>query len=73
MCNNINTFKDIIYMSLKPYYIQNIQLDLGSVRPHISGPNHVKSMTSINDAESKKIKDHKAHIKKNVNCFLYDT
>jgi len=33
-------------------------LDLNSISPHISGPNHVKTMTNLHDAERKNITWH---------------
>ena len=37
------------------FYTKTILLDLNSISPHISGPNHVKSITSIYDAVKKNI------------------
>ena len=54
------------------YYIQDIQLDLNTVRPHISGPNHVKAMISISEAESKDIKINKAYLVSCVNSRVED-
>ena len=54
------------------YYIQDIQLDLNTVRPHISGPNHVKAMISISEAESKDIKINKAYLVSCVNSRVDD-
>jgi len=53
-------------------YHQKIKLDLSTVRPHISGPNHVKMMTSITDAETKKIKINKAYLVSCVNSRADD-
>ena len=54
------------------YYAKVIQLDLNTVSPHISGPNHVKSMTSIQDALEKNIKIDKAYLVSCVNSRVDD-
>ena len=53
-------------------YHQEIRLDLSSVRPHISGPNHVKKMTSVTDAEKDEIKINKAYLVSCVNSRADD-
>ena len=53
-------------------YIQDIKLDLTTVRSHISGPNHVKSITGISDAESQNIKINKAYLVSCVNSRVDD-
>lgn len=54
------------------YYLQEIQLDLHTVRPHISGPNHVKAMTSVTEAEAQNIKIDKAYLVSCVNSRVED-
>ena len=54
------------------FYIQNLELDLNTVSLHISGPNHVKNMTSINDAMNKDIKIDKAYLVSCVNSRVED-
>jgi len=54
------------------FYFQEIKLDLSSVSPHISGPNHVKTMTNIHDAEKKEIKINKAYLVSCVNSRVDD-
>ncbi|MDK9699410.1 MAG: homoaconitase [bacterium] len=54
------------------FYAKTITLDLSSVRPHISGPNHVKVMMSVSDAERKGILIHKAYLVSCVNSRVED-
>lgn len=43
-----------------------------SVRPHVSGPNDVKVMQSVEDVEKKNVKIHKAYIVSCVNSRVQD-
>ena len=54
------------------FYSNEIKLDLNSVSPHISGPNHVKTMTSLHDAAGKNIKIDKAYLVSCVNSRVED-
>ena len=54
------------------FYSKVIQLSLSTVSPHISGPNHVKTMTNIQDAETKNIKIDKAYLVSCVNSRVED-
>jgi homoaconitate hydratase len=54
------------------YYAKTLTLDLTTVRPHVSGPNHVKVMTSVNELETKDIKVHKAYLVSCVNSRVED-
>eukprot|EP01125_Pyxidicula_operculata_P003820 TRINITY_DN1522_c0_g1_i1.p1 TRINITY_DN1522_c0_g1~~TRINITY_DN1522_c0_g1_i1.p1 ORF type:complete len:689 (+),score=187.32 TRINITY_DN1522_c0_g1_i1:3-2069(+) len=54
------------------YYHQLISLDLSSVYPHVSGPNHVKVMHRIDKIESEKKKINKAYIVSCVNSRVDD-
>ena len=54
------------------FYVQVINLDLSTVSPYISGPNHVKTMTNIHDAEKKNIKINKAYLVSCVNSRADD-
>ncbi len=53
-------------------YALEIELDLGSVIPHVSGPNEVKTMVSLPDIESCRVKIHKAYLVSCVNARLED-
>jgi len=54
------------------FYSKVLTLDLGSVSPHVSGPNHVKVMTSVADMRQKKLKIHKAYLVSCVNSRVED-
>ena len=54
------------------YYTKTITLDLGSVRPHVSGPNSVKVMKSVADIEAENVKINKAYLVSCVNSRLED-
>jgi len=54
------------------FYSQTIELDLNTISPHISGPNHVKNMTNICDAIDKNIKIDKAYLVSCVNSRVDD-
>lgn len=53
-------------------YAKELTLDLATVKPYISGPNHVKTMTSIPDARKKQIRIHKAYLVSCVNSRVED-
>ncbi len=53
-------------------YAKVLMLDLGTVQPHISGPNHVKVMTPIWEARRKNIKINKAYLVSCVNSRVDD-
>jgi homoaconitate hydratase len=53
-------------------YAATIELDLGEVTPHISGPDTVQTMQSVAQAEAKKIAIHKAYLLSCTNSRLSD-
>ncbi|MCX7835448.1 MAG: homoaconitase [bacterium] len=53
-------------------YAKRIEFDLSTVRPYVSGPNHVKTMQSVTDIEKQKIKIHKAYLVSCVNSRVED-
>jgi len=53
-------------------YATTLTLDLNSVSPFVSGPDHVKIMTSIAEMSAKKIKIDKAYLVSCVNSRLED-
>lgn len=53
-------------------YAITLQLDLSTVHPHVSGPNHVKVMKSVGELEKDKIKIQKAYIVSCVNSRAGD-
>lgn len=53
-------------------YAAELELDLGSVIPHVSGPDHVKVMRSLPDIEAERIVIQKAYVLSCVNGRLED-
>jgi len=53
-------------------YAVTIKVDLGSVRPHVSGPNNVKTMASVTEMAERKVKVDKAYLVSCVNSRLED-
>jgi homoaconitate hydratase len=54
------------------FYARELSLDLSTVTPHVSGPNHVKVMTSVSELAAKNIKIHKAYLVSCVNSRVAD-
>ncbi|MFC1619921.1 homoaconitase [Candidatus Neomarinimicrobiota bacterium] len=54
------------------HYARDISLDLPTVSPHVSGPDHVKTMTSAAAMASQKIKVNKAYLVSCVNSRVGD-
>ncbi|MCH8954302.1 homoaconitase [candidate division KSB1 bacterium] len=54
------------------FYAKELVLDLGSIQPHISGPNTVKDMTSITEMQKRQVKINKAYLISCVNSRLED-
>jgi len=54
------------------YYAKELTLDLSSVRPHISGPDHVKVMNSAVGMAKKDVKINKAYLVSCVNSRVED-
>jgi homoaconitate hydratase len=54
------------------HYAARIELDLGSVTPHVSGPDTVQTMHSVADLEREFIRVNKAYIVSCVNSRLED-
>ncbi|MBN2227268.1 MAG: homoaconitase [candidate division Zixibacteria bacterium] len=53
-------------------YARELSLDLDSVQPHVSGPNNVKTMTSVADIRARNVKIHKAYLVSCVNSRVED-
>ncbi len=53
-------------------YAIELELDLGTVIPHVSGPNDVKTMHSLPEIEAKKVKINKAWLMSCVNARYED-
>jgi homoaconitate hydratase len=54
------------------FYAKELSLDLGSVQPYVSGPNTVKTMTSIAEIRDRKVKIQKAYLISCVNSRVED-
>ncbi len=54
------------------YYAKELTLDLSTVQPHVSGPNHVKTMTSVKEMSERKLQIHKAYLVSCVNSRVDD-
>lgn len=64
--------KDELKADSDAFYSKTITFDLSTVTPHVSGPNTVKKMKSIDEARNEKIKIHKAYLVSCVNSRLDD-
>ena len=53
-------------------YAVDLELDLATVIPHVSGPNHVKVMTSLPEMEARHVPIQKAYLLSCVNARLED-
>ncbi|MBD3257931.1 homoaconitase, partial [candidate division GN15 bacterium] len=53
-------------------YAKELTLDLSTVTPHVSGPNHVKVFTSVPEMRRKKMKIDKAYLVSCVNSRVED-
>jgi len=53
-------------------YSAELTLDLSTVIPHVSGPNHVKTMTALPDIEARRVAVQKAYLLSCVNARFED-
>ena len=53
-------------------YAVDLELDISTVRPHVSGPNHVKTMSSVKAIEAERVAIQKAYIVSCVNSRVDD-
>ncbi|MFW5653972.1 MAG: aconitase family protein, partial [Planctomycetota bacterium] len=53
-------------------YAIELELDLASVIPHVSGPDHVKTMHALPDIQKERVRVHKAYLLSCVNARLDD-
>ena len=54
------------------FYAKELQLDLSTVQPHVSGPNSVKKITLLSRMREKKVKIDKAYLVSCVNSRVED-
>jgi len=64
--------ENILQSDADAFYPKELILDLGSVSPHISGPNHVKVMTPVEEMRKRKVRIHKAYLVSCVNSRVED-
>jgi len=54
------------------FYAKELTIDLSSIEPHVSGPNSVKTMTSISEIKKKQVRIDKAYLLSCVNSRVDD-
>ena len=54
------------------FYAKEIAFDLGSIQPHVSGPDHVKIMTPVSEIKKRNIAINKAYLVSCVNSRVDD-
>lgn len=64
--------KNIIIPDKDAYYAKELVIDLSSIAPYVSGPNTVKTMSSLADMKSKGVKINKAYLVSCVNSRVED-
>ena len=64
--------QNILLADEDAYYPKELIIDLGSVQPFVSGPNTVKTMTSISEMKSKEVRINKAYLVSCVNSRVED-
>jgi homoaconitate hydratase len=64
--------KDIPIADPGAFYAKELTLDLDSVEPHVSGPNHVKTMTPVSEISKKDVRINKAYLVSCVNSRVED-
>eukprot|EP00732_Lithocolla_globosa_P000589 Lithocolla_globosa_v1_NODE_202_length_5196_cov_7.727290.p2 type:complete len:679 gc:universal NODE_202_length_5196_cov_7.727290:2523-487(-) len=71
--NTVSTFaQQRLQADQDAFYSKVLTLDLSTVRPHVSGPNHVKVMKSVSEVEKEKLKIQKAYLVSCVNSRADD-
>jgi homoaconitate hydratase len=68
----IDLEKNLLVADEKAFYSEELTLDLTTVRPHVSGPGHVKTMTAVSEIEERKVKIQKAYLVSCVNSRVDD-
>ncbi len=61
-----------LYSDESAYYAKIITLDLSTVRPHVAGPDNVKTKTSLADIQKENIRINKAYLVSCVNSRVND-
>ena len=63
---------DLLSADPDAHYVKELTIDLSSVRPYVSGPHNVKTMTSVAEMEARNLKIHKAYLVSCVNSRVED-
>jgi homoaconitate hydratase len=64
--------KNILSADDDAFYANELEIDLSSIEPSVSGPNTVKTMNTVSDLMKKKIKINKAYLVSCVNSRVDD-
>lgn len=70
--SKLENSKQLLKADDDAFYAKEIKLDLSSISPFVSGPNSVKTISSIKDLEKNKIKIDKAYLVSCVNSRVED-
>lgn len=70
--NRLRTELDALNADSDAAYAKELQIELDSIQPHISGPNSVKVMTSVAEMQERDVKIHKAYLVSCVNSRVED-
>lgn len=68
----LRTDKDALIPDSGAFYAKQLRIDMGSIEPHIAGPNSVKVMSSISEMKKRQLKINKAYLVSCVNSRLED-
>jgi len=60
------------YADPDAFYVKDLVMDLATVEPNVSGPDHVKVMTAAKTMQTQQIKIHKAYLVSCVNSRVED-
>ena len=64
--------KNILKADEDAFYAKELSIDLSTIEPYVSGPNTVKTMTSVSELKKKDVKIQKAYLVSCVNSRLDD-
>ncbi|QQS37698.1 MAG: homoaconitase [Ignavibacteriales bacterium] len=64
--------KNILKADNNAFYAKELEIDLSTVEPYVSGPNTVKTMNAVSQLKSKDVKIQKAYLVSCVNSRLDD-
>lgn len=64
--------KSMVTSDADAAYSRRLTLDLSTVQPHVSGPNHVKTMAPVSAIQARRLKINKAYLVSCVNSRVSD-